>query len=123
VVDHTVYCLEPANAGEASYLLSVLNAPIVDARIKDAQARGLWGARHVHKKVLDLPIPRFDPESPQHTELAEIGETCARRVQEWIDSGGSGTTKSTGVLRRRVREMLADELAEIDGIVKPLLGL
>jgi hypothetical protein len=108
---------------EADYLVSVLNAPVVNQRIKAAQARGLWGARHVHKKVLDLPIPRFDPGSKDHMALAEIGESCTQRVRKWIASGGPGTTRSTGVLRRRVREMLEEELAEIDDIVKPMLDL
>jgi methylase of polypeptide subunit release factors len=123
VVDHTLYSLELSDADEGRFLVSVLNAPVVDQRIKAAQARGLWGARDVHKKVLDLPIPKFDPQSDRHGRLAEIGETCADRVKEWIDSGGPGATRSIGVLRGRVREMLEEELAEIDAIVKPMLGL
>jgi hypothetical protein len=123
VVDHTVYSLELVAAGESDYVAAVLNAPVVDTCIKSAQARGLWGARDVHKKVLDLPIPKFDPESPSHRRLVEIGRACTDRVETWIASGGPGATKSTGVLRRRVREMLEDELAEVDAIVKPMLGL
>jgi hypothetical protein len=107
---------------EARYVVSVLNAPVVNQRIKAAQARGLWGAREIHKKVLDLPIPRFDPGSPDHLRLAEIGRVCAARVEEWIASGGQGTATSIGVLRRRVREMLGEELAEIDSITRPMLG-
>jgi hypothetical protein len=108
---------------EASFLAAVLNAPAVDKAIKASQARGLWGARHVHKKVLDLPIPKFDAESNAHRRLAEIGETCAKRVNEWIAAGGPGQTRSIGLLRSRVRQMLKDELAEIDSIVKPMLGI
>ena len=76
-----------------------------------------------HKKVLDIPIPKFDEESKQHHRLAEIADGCAGRVQKWIDSGGPGEIRSIGLLRSRVREMLREELAEIDGIVKPMLGL
>jgi hypothetical protein len=123
IVDHAVYSLELSDGSESRYLASVLNAPSVDLRIKAAQAKGLWGAREVHKKVLDLPIPRFDSESKAHLRLAEIGQDCADRVEQWIASGGPGTTTSIGVLRRRVREMLEAELAEIDSIVGPMLGI
>jgi hypothetical protein len=123
ITDYTTYSLDTSREGEAGFITAILNAPFVDKVIKAGQARGLWGARHVCKKVLDLPIPKFDPDSKSHLRLAEIGEACAGRVEGWIASGGPGTTKSVGVLRRKVREMLADELAEIDSIVKPMLGL
>ncbi|MFH1221402.1 MAG: N-6 DNA methylase [Candidatus Eisenbacteria bacterium] len=123
VIDHQTYSFDPESAEEASYLASVLNAPAVNLAIKEGQSRGLWGARHVHKKVLDLPIPKFDAKVEAHVRLAEIGEACAQRVEEWIAAGGPGNIKSIGLLRRRVREMLAAELVEIDSIVKPLLGL
>ncbi|MBM4040589.1 MAG: SAM-dependent DNA methyltransferase [Planctomycetes bacterium] len=122
-VDHTTYHMEPESANEAHYLAAILNARSVDDAIKDAQARGLWGARDIHTKVLDLPIPRFDPQRKAHARLAELGAECAERVAAWIRSGGPGQVRSTGLLRRRVREMLRDELAEIDSIVKPMLGL
>ncbi|MBM4031707.1 MAG: hypothetical protein FJ291_07975, partial [Planctomycetes bacterium] len=122
-VDHTTYYMEPESADEAHYLAAVLNARSVDEAIKDAQARGLWGARHIHTKVLDLPIPRFEEGRKAHVRLAELGAGCAERVAAWVRSGGPGETRSTGLLRRKVREMLADELAEIDSIVKPMLAL
>jgi hypothetical protein len=123
IVDYTTYSLETPRAEESRFLTSVLNAPVVDAAIKAGQAGGLWGARHVCKKVLDLPIPKFDAGAKDHMLLVEMGERCADRVERWIASGGPGTTKSAGILRRRVREMLEDELAEIDNIVGPMLGL
>jgi hypothetical protein len=95
----------------------------VDDAIKSAQPRGLWGARHICAKVLDLPIPRFDAERKMHGRLAGLGTECAERVEAWIRSGGPGEVRSTGLLRRRVREMLREELAEIDSIVKPMLDL
>ncbi|MGO8703446.1 MAG: hypothetical protein ACLQVA_06475 [Candidatus Brocadiia bacterium] len=123
VLDHTTYCMETKFENRARFLAAILNASVVDAAIKGTQARGLWGARHIHKKVLDIPIPKFDEESKQHHRLAEIADGCAGRVQKWIDSGGPGEIRSIGLLRSRVREMLREELAEIDGIVKPMLGL
>ena len=85
------------------------------------QARGLWGARHIHKKVLELPIPKFDPEDPNHTRLAEIGEVCHEKVNQWIENKGMGKVKSIGKMRTMVREMLANELQKIDEIVREII--
>ncbi len=122
-VDYTTYFMECEENNQSFYLSSVLNAPSVNVALKPAQAKGLWGARHICKKVLDLPIPRFDPKRKEHLRLAEIGEACAKRVEQWVASGGPGQIKSIGLLRQKVRQMLSGELAEIDSIVKPMLGL
>jgi len=92
VSDYTTYCLDAPSRQEADYIVAVMNAPVVDVAIKSSQAKGLWGARHVCKKVLDLPIPTFDPDKKEHVRLAEIGEACAKRVKKWGDSGGPGKT-------------------------------
>lgn len=86
------------------------------------QARGLWGPRHIHKKVLELPIPRFDPTEEGHLKLAELGRTCTQKVADWLEAGGPGKVRSIGKLRSMVRQMLAEELKEIDGWVEPLLN-
>jgi hypothetical protein len=123
VVDHKAYYFETDSESEAFYLSSILNAPAVNKAIKAGQSKGLWGARDIHKKVLDLPIPEFDPESQDHRRLAELGILCSRRVRKWIESGGPGNTRSIGVLRRGVRNILSEELFEIDSVVKPMLGI
>ena len=86
------------------------------------QSRGLWGPRDIHKKVLELPIPQFDAANAIHLQLIELGETCTKKVAQWVMSGGTGTTKSIGLLRRKVREMLSEELKAIDELVKKILS-
>jgi len=113
---------ETTEETEAYYLAAVLNAPLVDRLIKPTQARGLWGPRHIHKKVLDLPIPQFDPSQEDHRRLAELGKACSERVAAWLATGGPGKTQSIGRLRRLVREMLREELAEIDECTTQILG-
>jgi hypothetical protein len=122
VVDYVTYSLETQDEGEAYYLAAILNAPATDRLIKPAQARGLWGPRHICKKVLDLPIPQFDPSQPEHQRLAELGKACSERVTAWLTAGGPGKTQSIGRLRRLVREMLKEELAEIDECTTQILG-
>lgn len=101
---------------------SVLNAPKIDTLIKPMQSRGLWGPRDIHKKVLELPIPRFNADNPNHQRLAELGEECSIKVEQWLASGGAGKIKSIGKLRSMVRVMLKDELMEIDALVQEILG-
>lgn len=121
VADTVTYFYETSNREEASYLLALLNAPIIDKLVKPMQARGLWGPRHFHKKVLELPIPQFDSANPTHRLLAELGEACSINVERWLAEGGAGNIKSIGRLRGIVRNMLSEEIREIDTLVKSLL--
>ncbi|MGQ9627482.1 MAG: N-6 DNA methylase [Anaerolineae bacterium] len=122
LADCVTYYLETSNPNETYYLSAILNAPNVDTLIKPMQARGLWGPRHICKKVLELPIPRFDASNPPHQRLAELGEECAGKVEGWLESGGPGKVKSIGRLRGMVREMLREELEEIDSLVEKILN-
>ena len=121
VADYVTNYFPTKNRAEADYLTAILNAPIVDKSIKPMQARGLWGPRHICKKVLELPIPQFDEKNAAHRRLTELGEVCSANVEHWLASGGPGKIKSIGKLRSMVREMLRDELKEIDERVKEIL--
>ncbi len=120
--ESVTYHYETTIKDEAYYVAAILNAPTIDKLVKPMQARGLWGPRHFHKKVLELPIPKFDVDNPIHRRLAELGEECSARVTQWLAGGGAGQVKSIGRLRGMAREMLKDELAEIDGLVRQILG-
>jgi hypothetical protein len=121
LVDHKTYYFETLNLKESSYLVTILNSSITDELIKPMQSRGLWGPRDIHKKVLELPIPRFRSDVPNHLQLAELGKHCSEKVQDWLAQGGPGQVKSIGRLRGMVRQFLKDELAEIDGLVQQIL--
>jgi hypothetical protein len=122
LADHVTYSAEVTGQAEADYLAAILNAPVVDRLIKPMQSRGQWGPRDIHKKVLDLPIPQFDPAQAEHQRLAELGKACSERVAAWLAAGGPGKTQSIGRLRALVREMLKEELAEIDECTTQILG-
>ena len=121
LVDYVTYYLETPDPIEAYYLSAILNAPKVDMLIKPMQARGLWGPRHICKKVLELPIPQFSRSDKLHLQLSELGKASTTKVAKWVRRGGPGKTKSIGVLRRRVREMLTEELSEIDALVEEVM--
>jgi SAM-dependent methyltransferase len=122
VAETVTYYFESDSGDEACYLVSVLNAPLIDRLLKPMQARGLWGPRHIHKKVLELPIPQFDPSEEVHLKLAELGRACSIGVADWLEAGGPEKVRSIGKLRSMVREMLAEELGQIDELVEPMLG-
>ena len=121
LVDYVTYGLETANRQEAFYVATVLNSPMVDKMLKPMQARGLWGPRHIVKKVLELPIPKFDAGNPTHKRLVELGKECSAKVDKWIASGGAGKITSIGKLRGMVRVMCKEELHEIDALVETIL--
>lgn len=118
---HTTYWMDTDNEDEAHYITVLLNSPIVDLLIKPMQTRGLWGERHIVKKVLELPIPKFDKSNKVHMELVKLGRRCeekARRIVEEHESEYSGI----GKLRQIVKKEISEELAQIDSIVRKLLG-
>ncbi|MFQ6039951.1 MAG: hypothetical protein ACE5PV_03770, partial [Candidatus Poribacteria bacterium] len=112
VADYVTYYFESHREDEAYYLAAMLNAPLIDRMIKPMQSRGQFGPRDIHKKVLELPIPRFDVSDSSHLRLAELGRECSQKVADWVQSGGYGKVKGIGKLRSMVREMLGEELSE-----------
>jgi hypothetical protein len=86
IVDHVTYVFELNDGSQAFYLASVFNAPTIDNQIKPMQSRGLFGERHIHKKVLELSIPQFKADNPIHRRLAELGRECTAKVEKWLAS-------------------------------------
>lgn len=73
MLDHTLYWLPCSSPDEAHFLVAILNSRAVNEAIKPFQSMGLLGERHIHKKVLDLPIPEYDSRVTLHASLAEWG--------------------------------------------------
>lgn len=121
LVDHTLYWIACAFMEEADYLAAILNAPAVNAAIKPFQSMGLMGERHVHKKVLDLPIPEYDDRKEAHRVLADMGKQGRAAVARLVGIGD--TAKRIGRQRQSVRENIQDLLAKIDATVITLLHL
>lgn len=121
IVDAKLYWYGASSLQEAAYLVAVLNAGPVNDAIKPFQSMGAMGERDIHKKVLDLPIPRFDPRSGGHAALAELSfaaESEARKVLAERAAVGSLATQ-----RAHVRSALRERQEMIDARVRELLGL
>lgn len=123
LVDHKAYWYATGSVEEAWYLTSYLNSGYANHAIKEFQSRGLFGARDIHKKILELPLPKFSATKPDHKQLAELSEVCHQKALATL---GDTTdmdlnAHALGQLRRVVRTALAEPLAEIDVIVERLL--
>ncbi len=120
------FYFETNDLREAHYVSGILNAPMIDQMMKPMQAKGLWGPRHICKKVLELPIPEFKDANRKHTKLAEIAQACAEKVKAMVPElrklfEDVRAPHAIGRARTTVRQALKDELAEIDSIVKELV--
>ena len=116
--DADTYYYQTKDEKEVHYLCAFLNAPYVDEKIKPHQTRGQWGERDIHRRPFEVvPIPKFDPKDKRHQKLAKLSKECHQKVAQLTLEG-----KSIGFLRNKVRKALANELAEIDGLVKSILA-
>jgi hypothetical protein len=123
IADYVTFFAETENEREAHYLATILNSYTLNNLLKPMQAKGLWGPRHICKKVWELPIPQYKESNAQHRALAELGIACTEKVKTILPELDTKdiTPGKIGRLRNQVRERLAEELREIDGVVKNIL--
>ena len=120
VADAKTYFYDTDNEEEALYLCGFLNAPTIDKLIKPMQSRGLFGERDIHKKVLELPIPKFDPKNNIHKNLVELARICQIKVKRKLPEL-SKDYAAIGKIRQMVKQELEPEIAQIDRLVKQIL--
>ncbi|HEX8068025.1 MAG TPA: N-6 DNA methylase [Thermoleophilaceae bacterium] len=119
VVDHALYWAPVQSAEEGGYLCAVLNSRALQSRIEDALAKGLFGARNIHRAPFRVAIPQYDDEDELHRDLATLaarGEAVAagfsldesaptararQLVRAHLDADGVGTR-----IEERVEELL-----------------
>jgi N-6 DNA Methylase len=116
VADAKVYRFETEVAEEAYYLAAILNSGLLDKLVKPMQSRGQWGERDFHKKPLEFPIPKFNPENPKHRGLSALAHSCEKKASGMIP-GLSVKYTSVGKMRSTIREALEPELLRIDELV------
>ncbi len=124
LVESTAYVYYTNNINEAYYLTAILNSKLPNLMMKDFQAKGLFGARHVHKKILDIYFPKFDEGNIKHTKLAELSEVCHLKTKEYLLENmpvSSLSAMQLGKLRTSIKKSLTTELNKIDTIVEKLI--
>lgn len=120
VIDHKLYWTSVTTRKEGLYLAAILSSETARKKVETSQSRGQWGARHFDKVMFTLPIPRFDPKSSLHQELAAAGADAEKTAAKVDISDGMHFQTA----RRRVREALAESgvSKRIDELVSRLLG-
>ena len=124
-VESVAYVLYTNDENEAYYLTSILNSTAPNAMMKDFQAKGLFGARHVHKKILDVYFPKYDKGLPTFTKLAALSKACHTKAAQFLKDNPPQQVLSAlhlGRLRVAIKKHLATEMGEIDELVKELVG-
>jgi hypothetical protein len=121
VIDHAMLRYETENEDEAYYLCSILNSTSIDRIIKPFQSTGKGGAQNIHKKPLELPIPKYDQKNPIHRRLSKLGRECTTIVEEELAQIAS-QYEGIGTIRRLVKRRIANQLSEIDGLAGRILN-
>jgi type I restriction-modification system DNA methylase subunit len=125
IVESKAYVTYTNVETEAFYIASFLNSSIPNELMKDFQTRGLFGARDVHKKILDIYFPAFDASDASHIELARLCKHCHTKTSQYLSDNPPVEGMSSmqlGKLRLEIKEHLLEERASIDTIVKRLIG-
>jgi len=123
VADTKTYYMETSNRMEGLFLATLLNSPSLDKILKPMQSRGAWGPRDIHKKILELPIPKFEPDNKTHKIIASMGDVCSRKVTFWLSEKDQAEVKPVGRIRAKIRNLIHDELLEIDKLTKKLIKI
>jgi hypothetical protein len=121
IVEHKLYWIALADEDEADYLTAFLNSDAANQAIKPFQSTGLLGERDIEKKLLDLPIPTYDPDAPHHSDLARLGSEARQAANTAVKSPGFPSATTLARQRALVRKGLKDTLAEIDLLVRKIL--
>ena len=115
IADVKTWLFETDNELEAHYLSAILNSSILNNLIKPLQPQGLGGGRAIHRRPLEFPIGKFDKTNVQHMKLAKISLQAHNIIKAQIQ-------KETIKTRKQGRELIKDELKEINKIVTKLLN-
>ncbi|WP_457601674.1 N-6 DNA methylase [Hydrogenivirga sp.] len=120
VVDHMNFYANFERKEEALYVASFINSSTLLRKIREYQSRGLYGERHIHKLIVEQPIPQYDPSDELHRELVEVAKTAQEKakrepIREWLKSAPPNR------IRTLARIALEFELNEIDRIVAGIL--
>jgi type I restriction-modification system DNA methylase subunit len=125
IADIKTFALYTNNRDEAYYVSAILNSKSPNELMKDFQSRGLFGARDVHKKILDIYFPKFNEEEETHIRLAELSKAAHGKAAQYIKDNPPQkelTSIHLGRLRVEIKKHLSAEMKEIDKIVKKLVG-
>ena len=125
-VDSSLYWVTASSHGEANFLIAIINSNALYQLVEPLMPKGQFGARHLHKHLWKLPIPRYDEGVQLHRDLAQSGEAAAAGVQVVLAKlrEERGDKLTVTIARREIRKWLreSDEGAAVERLVGELLG-
>lgn len=124
IIESKGYFLNTTCLDEAYYLTAILNSSLPNLMMKDFQSRGLFGARDVHKKILDIYYPKFDNKDRTHLKLAELSKEAHEKTSNFLKINPPKQELSAiflGKLRRDIKNHLKEEMNKIDKLVKKVI--
>lgn len=83
------------SAPEAFYLAGMINSEYAAGEIRAWMTRGLFGERDIHKRILDVPWPVYDPDNGTHARVAELAEALTEQATEIVSRGISVSSRRT----------------------------
>ena len=108
LVENLLFWVACKDTDEANYLLAIINSEALYEAVSGIMPKGQFGARHLHKHLWKLPIPRFDPAQELHVTIAEAGATAAagagKKLEELREQRGDKLTVT--IVRRELRKWL-----------------
>jgi hypothetical protein len=123
--EHKTCLYYTQDESEAYYLTSIFNSNYAFDIVKRIKS-----ARDIEKKILELPIPRYNSLENTHIILSQLGRECSlisdRELQiilKDLKSTEFLQTSTIGNLRKMIRNLIGDKLREIDQLVTSLLTL
>ena len=82
-IKHKCYRYDSNNNDEAIYLVTLLNANVLQPIIQASNETDRDFDTHFWRKV---PIPRYEPKLKQHQQLVNLGQRCETKAQAIRDS-------------------------------------
>ena len=119
IADQTTYVFWTKDECEALYLVGMLNSRSVERRIKEFQAAGLFGARHVHTLPLSV-VPKYVGGANQ-LRVAAQARLIVGAAEEFVRAADSPSA-SLAHRRRKVKAAIEPVAAAIEAIADAILN-
>ena len=125
IVENVLFWVTCRDMQEASYLLAIINSNVLYNAVASLMTKGQFGARHLHKHLWKLAIPKFETHEPLHVTISNAGQAAAEGAAEHLAKLRRERDRVTvTIARRELRKWLADsqEGRAVETLVGELLS-
>ncbi len=126
LIEHKSYHYGTNNKEEAYFLCGFLNSRVTNEIVADFQSRGLFGKRDIHKKILEVPLPKYDSSNNKHRSLVKASKKAEKIVQSSLDKYGDLHEMwhhKLGNVRSNILDDISGIISKIDSNVKDIVDI